>query len=151
MIQFQEERLCVAAGVTTGLQRIIDQTIEFCKQRHTFGQPLIDNQSIHFHMAELQIELVLFKSLFYEAAAKFSDGEDVTFLASILKYKAGKLCRLVPDTCLQYYGGLGYSAQMPISRAFRDLRLMSIAGGTDEIMLGIICKYMGILPKRAKK
>lgn len=148
MIQFQEERLCVAAGVGPALQRIIDQTIDYCRERYTFGRPLIENQSIHFRLAELQCELELFKSLFYEAAAKFQDGQDVTYLASILKYKAGQLCRQVPDTCLQFFGGLGYSAEMPISRAFRDLRLMSIAGGADEIMLGIICKYMGTLPKR---
>jgi citronellyl-CoA dehydrogenase len=150
MIQFQEERLAVAAGVVPSLQRLLDETIEFCKQRQTFGKPLIDNQYIHFRLAELQVEIELFKSLFYETAARFEEGDDVTYTASILKYKAGKLCREVPDTCLQYFGGLGYSADMPISRAFRDFRLMSIAGGTDEIMLGIICKFMGTLPRRPK-
>lgn len=58
--------------------------------------------------------------------------------------------RTVTDSCLQFYGGMGYSDELPISRAFRDSRLLSIAGGADEIMLGIICKYMDILPKNKK-
>lgn len=74
----------------------------------------------------------------------------MTFLASIAKLKAGRLSRIVADKCLQYYGGMGYTKEMLISRAFRDSRVLSIAGGTDEMMLGIICKFMDILPKKKK-
>jgi len=74
----------------------------------------------------------------------------VTYLASIAKLKAGRLAREVVDSCLQYYGGMGYTQEMLISRAFRDSRALSIAGGTDEMMLGIICKFMDILPKKKK-
>lgn len=75
------------------------------------------------------------------------DGQDITLLASMAKLKAGRLSREVTDKCLQYWGGMGYTSDALISRDFRDARLLSIAGGSDEIMLSIISKYMGTLPK----
>ena len=77
-------------------------------------------------------------------------GEDVTKFASMAKLKAGRLAREVTDACLQYYGGMGFMNETPVSRAYRDQRLGSIGGGADEIMLGIICKFMGTLPGRRK-
>ncbi|GFR09289.1 probable acyl-CoA dehydrogenase 6 [Trichonephila clavata] len=74
-------------------------------------------------------------------------GEDVTLLTAMAKLTCGRLMREVTDKCLQFWGGMGYSADVTISRAFRDGRLISIAGGSDEIMLSIISKGMGILPK----
>ena len=72
----------------------------------------------------------------------------MTQLASMAKLKVGRLCREVTDACLQYWGGMGFTLDNPVSRAYRDLRLISIGGGADEVMLQIICKNMGILPKR---
>jgi citronellyl-CoA dehydrogenase len=66
------------------------------------------------------------------------------------KLKAGRLGREVTDSCLQYWGGMGYMWDNPVARAYRDVRLVSIGGGADEIMLGIICKLMGILPGKKK-
>ena len=67
-------------------------------------------------------------------------------LASMLKLKAGRLSREVPDACLQFWGGMGFTAEVEVSRAYRDFRLMSIGGGADEVMLSIISKYMGTFP-----
>ena len=66
------------------------------------------------------------------------------------KLTAGRLLREVSDSCLQYWGGMGYMTESEISRMYRDGRLTSIGGGADEIMLGIICKGMGILPGQKK-
>jgi citronellyl-CoA dehydrogenase len=153
MVQFQEERLCGAVGTLRSMERLIDQTIEYCRQRETFGQPLIDNQVIHFRLAELRTELELLRSLIYRAVEEYVGGSDVTLMASMAKLKAGRLAREVSDSCLQYWGGMGFTWDNPAARAFRDTRLLSIGGGADEIMLGIICKAMGILPgkKRPKK
>lgn len=71
-----------------------------------------------------------------------SEGKDVTKIASMTKLKCGRLVREVADTCLQYYGGMGYSSETNVSRAFRDFRGTSIAGGTDEIILQILGKMM---------
>ena len=116
-----------------------------------FGQPIINNQYVHFRLAELQTEIELFRALIYEASNMMERGEDITLYASMLKLKGGRLQREVADSCLQFWGGMGYSDEIPISRAYRDGRLLSIAGGADEVMLGIISKLMGILPSPPKK
>ena len=70
----------------------------------------------------------------------------MTQLATMAKLKAGQLGREAPSACLQYWGGMGYMNEAPVSRAFRDGRLASIAGGAEEVMLTILCKGMGTLP-----
>jgi len=151
MVQFQEERLFGAASSLRGMEKIVQATIAYCKERETFGSPLIDNQVIHFRFAELQTEIELLRSLVYRAVEDYVAGTDVTMLASMAKLKAGRLGREVSDACLQYWGGMGFMWDNVASRAYRDTRLMSIGGGADEIMLGIICKLMGILPGKKKK
>jgi len=151
MVQFQEERLCAAVGALRGLEGIIDATIGYCKERKTFGQPLIDNQVIHFRMAEMKTEVEALRSLVYRAVEEYIGGTDVTMLASMAKLKAGRLSREVTDACLQYWGGMGFTWDNPAARAYRDTRLLSIGGGADEVMLGIICKLMNILPGKKKQ
>jgi citronellyl-CoA dehydrogenase len=151
MVQFQEERLCGAIGSVRGMDRLIDATIAYCKERHTFGQPLIDNQVVHFKFAELKTEVESLRSLCYRAVEDYVGGTDVTMLASMAKLKAGRLARQVSDACLQYWGGMGFTWDNPAARSYRDSRLLSIGGGADEIMLGIICKLMGILPGKKPK
>ena len=150
MLQFQEERLWGAANILKALEHCVNATIEYCRERKTFGQPLIDNQVIHFRMAELQTEIEALRALTYQACELHIQGKDVTKLASMAKLKAGRLGREVTDSCLQYWGGMGYMWDNPLGRAIRDVRLVSIGGGADEIMLGIICKLMGILPGKRK-
>ncbi len=146
MLQFQEERLYAAAACLRTLDRLIDQTIDYTRQRQTFGKPILDNQVVHFRLAELRTEVEALRALTYRAVESYISGKDVTKLASMAKLKAGRLSREVADSCLQYWGGMGYTWDNPISQAYRDSRLMSIGGGADEIMLGIICKLEGTLP-----
>ncbi|MFM9981908.1 MAG: acyl-CoA dehydrogenase family protein [Burkholderiales bacterium] len=148
MMQFQEERLSAAARRITALTNCIEETIEYTRTRIAFGRPILDNQVVHFRMAELKTEIEALRSLVYRAADVHMAGGDMTELASMAKLKVGRLCREVTDSCLQYWGGMGFTLENSVSRAFRDLRLISIGGGADEIMLQIICKHMGILPKR---
>jgi citronellyl-CoA dehydrogenase len=147
MMQFQEERLWGAAGSLRSLDRLIDQTIDYTRQRKTFGKSVLDNQVVHFRMAELRTEVEALRSLTYRAVEAYVSGKDVTKLASMAKLKCGRLSREVADSCLQYWGGMGFTWDNPISQAYRDSRLVSIGGGADEIMLGIICKLEGTLPK----
>lgn len=148
MLQFQEERLWGAASGLITLEQCVEKTIEYTRERKTFGQPLINNQSIHFRLAELQTEIELLRSLTYRATELMIQKQDVTKLASMCKLKGGRLIREVADSCLQYWGGMGFTMDNPVSQVYRDGRLASIGGGADEIMLGIICKYMDILPKK---
>ena len=146
MIQFQEERLWGAASCLKALEVIIDETIEYTRGRKAFGGTILDNQVVHFKLAEMQTEVELLRSLIYRAGEQLVAGEDVTRLASMAKLKAGRLGREVTDACLQYWGGMGFMNETHVSRAYRDFRLTSIGGGADEVMLMVLCKMMGILP-----
>jgi len=151
MLQFQQERLACAALSLVPLERCITDTIEYTRNRMAFGQPLLNNQVIHFRLAELATELELLRAGTYRAVEILMQGQDVTQLASMVKLKSGRLGREITDACLQYWGGMGFTNEVMVSRLYRDLRLTSIGGGADEVMLGIISKYMGTLPKMQKK
>jgi len=150
MLQFQEERLFAAAGGIKGLEACVQATIEYTRNRRAFGQSILDNQVVHYRLAELQTEIEALRALTYAAVEGYINGEDVTMKASMAKLKIGRLAREVTDACLQYWGGMGFMWDNPVARAYRDSRLTSIGGGADEVMLGIICKQMGILPGKRK-
>ena len=149
MLQFQEERLWGAANMVTGLVQAIENTKEYTRTRKTFGRPILDNQYVHFKLAELSTEVEALRSLIYRCVEEFMNGQDITRLASMAKLKGGRLGREVADWCLQFHGGMGYVMESHINRFYRDVRLASIGGGADEIMLGIICKLEGTLPRKS--
>lgn len=146
MLQFQEERLWAAASSLATMTMCIETTAEYARERKLFGASLLDNQWVHFKLAELKTEVEALRALTYRACDLYIQGQDVTELASMAKLKAGRLARIVPDACLQFWGGMGFTWDNPVSRYYRDGRLGSIGGGADEVMLGIICKYMNTLP-----
>ncbi len=150
MEQFQEERLFAASSSLRSLDIALDDTIAYTRQREAFGKSILDNQYVHFRLAELKTEVELLRSLVYRAVEEYVSGRDVLTLASMAKLKVGRLNRELADACLQYFGGMGYMNETPISRYYRDTRLASIGGGADEIMLGIISKNMGIAPSARK-
>ena len=151
MMQFQEERLYAATGSVVFCERAIRDTIAYTRARHAFGRPILENQSVHFRLCELATETEALRALTWQSIETHVDGGDCTKLASMAKLKGGRLQREVADSCLQYWGGMGYMDETPISRSFRDGRLGSIGGGADEVMLGIIAKYMGTLPGKGSK
>ncbi|MGL4289543.1 MAG: acyl-CoA dehydrogenase family protein [Phreatobacter sp.] len=151
MLQFQEERLWGAAAGLKSNEFLIEATIDYARQRKAFGQSILDNQVVHFRIAELATEVELLRSLVYRAAALYVKGEDVTRLATMAKLKAGRLNRELSDALLQYWGGMGFMNETPVSRAYRDSRLTSIGGGADEVMLSVLCKMMGTLPGQTNK
>ena len=151
MLQFQEERLWSAANMVRCMENIVKETVEYTSQRKAFKKPILHNQVVHFRLAELATEIEALKALTYRATDLYIGGQDVTRLASMAKLKAGRLAREVTDSCLQYWGGMGFMWESKVARAYRDSRLASIGGGADEIMLTIICKLEGTLPPPAKK
>jgi citronellyl-CoA dehydrogenase len=144
MQQFQEERLWAAANCLQSLTNCIAWTVEWAQQRKIFGARLADQQWVQFKMAELKTEVAALRALTYQACDLYVQGQDVLELASMAKLKAGRLNRVVPDTCLQFWGGMGYTWENKVSRMFRDGRLVSIGGGADEVMLAIIARTMGL-------
>ena len=148
MMQFQEERLWAAARAIQSLLNCIQLTADYARERQIFGKSVLDHQVVHYRLAELKTEVEALRGLVYMATEKYVGGADVTEWASMAKLKSCRLGREVPDACMQYWGGMGYTWDNPISRHYRDGRLGSIAGGADEVMLGIIAKYMHTLPSR---
>ncbi|MDV4146539.1 acyl-CoA dehydrogenase family protein [Shimia sp. FJ5] len=148
MQQFQEERLFGAAMTIKGLELCVSSTIEYTRDRKAFGRSILDNQMVHFQLAEMQTEVEALRALTYRATEAYVAGQDVTLLASMAKLKAGRLTRTIPDQCLQFWGGMGYVEDSLVNQLYRDLRIVPIGGGADEIMQGIICKLMGIAPGR---
>jgi len=147
MLQFQEERLWSAANVVGGLDEAIRETIDYTRTRKAFGRAILDNQVVHFRLAELLTEVEALRALVYQATDTMLTGINVTRLASMAKLKAGRLMREVSDSCLQFWGAMGYTHEARIARLYRDGRLVSIGAGPDEIMLSIICKLDGLLPE----
>ncbi len=148
MMQFQEERLWAAAKSIQSLLRCVEMTADYARERQIFGGSVLDQQVVHFKLAELKTEIEALRGLTYMATEHYVAGRDVTEWASMAKLKAGRLSRTVPDECMQFWGGMGYTWDNLVSRMYRDGRLGSIGGGADEVMLGIICKFMHTLPAR---
>ena len=150
MQQFQEERLWCAASTLQSLTNCIEWTVEWAQERKLFGASLSDQQWVQFKLAELKTEVESLRALTYQACEHYIAGEDVTEWATMAKLKAGRLNRTVPDTCLQFWGGMGFTLENKVSRMYRDGRLASIGGGADEVMLGILSKIMGIAKRPVK-
>ncbi|VDO19115.1 unnamed protein product [Heligmosomoides polygyrus] len=150
MLQFQDERLVAAAVLLEPLQRCISLTADYARDRKIFGSTVLEQQTVQFTLAELQSELEAVRALLYRAVLSRLHGDDVTLLASMAKLKAGRLARVVTDSCLQFWGGNGFTWDNPVCRMHRDLRLHSVGAGADEVMLSIICKYMGIAPPKPR-
>jgi citronellyl-CoA dehydrogenase len=148
MQQFQKERLIGAILGYAGAERIVRLTIDYVKQRKAFGKPLVENQWVQFRLAELLTDVEMLRQMCHACARRLVEGHDITREASMAKYKAGRLARDVADVCIQFHGGNGYMEEYPIARYYRDARLLPIGGGADEIMLGIIAKYEGIVGGR---
>jgi citronellyl-CoA dehydrogenase len=146
MQQFQEERLWCVLSCLLVLEGCIEHTIEYTRDRQIFGQSVLDNQYVHYNLAEMQADVEMLRSLAYRAVEQMVAGEDVTRLATIAKLKVGRLVKQIPNDCLQYWGGMGFMWDNYVSRAYRDLRGMAIGGGSDETMLAVLSKMMGIHP-----
>ena len=161
MSQFQEERIWGAANVIKALELIIQDTIDYTSQRVAFKKSILDNQVVHYKLAELATEVEALRALVYRCTELYVEDrktskspkttDEVLKLASMCKLKSGRLARIVTDSCLQYWGGMGFMWESSVARAYRDCRLISIGGGADEVMLRLISQMMGTLPKKKKK
>ena len=144
MAQFQIERLVGAYMAVSGSRRAIDRTLEYLRVREAFGKPLLANQVIQYRLAELIADIDVVREFCYAAADKVVAGEDATRMATVAKLKAGRLAREVADAAMQFHGGMGYAEDMWVERYYRDVRLISIGGGADEVMLRILTMMEGM-------
>ena len=142
MGELPQERLVIAVGAMSTIEKALDTTVEYVKQRKAFGQTIWDFQNTQFVLADLKARGTAAKVFLNDCIAKLLRGElDVT-TASIAKYWLTELQGEVVDKCLQLHGGWGYINEYPIAKMFRDSRVTRIFGGSNEIMKMIIARSM---------
>ncbi|NPU84079.1 MAG: acyl-CoA dehydrogenase [Syntrophaceae bacterium] len=143
MMQFQHERFTVLPMTYTACRDIIDMTVAYIRERIVFGKPLITKQVLRHRLVEWLAEIESLRHLTYHIVRMKMAGRDVTKEISMGKLLAGPLLNRVSSGCLQMFGGMGFMNETLISRHFRDTRVMSIAGGADEVMKDIIARQEG--------
>ena len=143
MSQFVVERMWAAYSAVGSCERALERTARYLRERKVFGKPLLGHQYVSFRLAELSAELDLLRHYNYAAAEAYVRGEDPTRFATIAKLKSGRLMRETADWVLQFHGGIGYMEETWTARFFRDSRLASIGGGSDETMLEVLSRMDG--------
>ena len=139
---FQRERLVAGLHAVAGCARALEDTIAYVKQRHAFDGPLSEKQVVRHKLADLATLIEAARWLTYAVCLKFQGGEEAVKEISMVKLFAGEMAQKVAYDCVQLHGGYGYMREYPIERFFRDIRLLTIGGGTSEIMKEIIAKQM---------
>ena len=140
MWELQGERLIGSAGSIAGAEVAFEQTLEWCKQREAFGRPIGQFQVNKHRLVDMYTDITVAKNFVYSVAERWDNGDYPVSEISMAKLIVGRVTTQVADTCLQLFGGMGYMAETPISRYFRDARLIRIGAGTDEVMKEIIAK-----------
>ncbi|PZO70518.1 MAG: acyl-CoA dehydrogenase [Pelagerythrobacter marensis] len=142
MGELPQERLVIAMGAMAGIEKALDTTLDYVKQRKAFGKTIWDFQNTQFVLADLKAKGTAARIFINDCIAKLLKGElDVT-TASMAKYWVTELQSEVVDKCLQFHGGWGYINDYPIARMYRDSRISRIYGGSNEIMKMLIARAM---------
>ena len=137
---FQRERLVAGLHAVAMSARALDDTIAYVKERQAFGGPLSDKQAIRHKLAEMATDIEAGRWLTYAACLKYQAGEECVREISMVKLFTAEMVNRVAYGCVQLHGGYGYMREYAVERFARDARLMTIGGGTSEIMKDIIAK-----------
>lgn len=140
MWQLQGERLIGAAGAVAGAERCLQYTLDYCRNRQMFGRTLAGFQVTRHRLVDMLTDVTIVKSFVHGLAERWDRGEYPVAEISMAKLRAAQVACRVADDCVQLLGGAGYSEDTPVSRHFRDSRLIRIGGGADEVMKEIISK-----------
>ncbi|MFC5749454.1 acyl-CoA dehydrogenase family protein [Actinomadura rugatobispora] len=144
MQNLARERLSIGVTAQAGAEVAFEQTLEYCKTREAFGRPIGKFQHNRFTLAEMKTELTVTRTFTDDCIAKESRGELSAEEAAMLKYWNTELLKRVVDRCVQLHGGYGYMTEYPIAKAYQDVRIQTIFGGTTEIMKEIIGRSLGV-------
>jgi citronellyl-CoA dehydrogenase len=144
MNQFQDERFIGTMNMLGQCERAYELTLAYIRQRHVFGKPLSKMQVTQHKIAEMLTEINALRGLLALCLPPLLQGKDATPLISMAKLFGARVLLHTVDQAVQLHGGYGYMEEYEICRAYRDAKLMSIGGGTDEIMKQIIAKSEGL-------
>ncbi|WP_019989103.1 acyl-CoA dehydrogenase family protein [Rudanella lutea] len=142
MESLQLERLVAAIMAVSGADLALSWTLQYIQEREAFGKPIGAFQAIRHKIADVATEIEMARQFVYHTCWLYTQGEVVVKECSMAKLYTSEMQKRVVDTCLQFFGGYGYMDDYPISRAYRDARVGTIAGGSSEIMREIIAKIV---------
>jgi acyl-CoA dehydrogenase len=141
MAAFQLERLALAAMGLGHAAECLEAATSYARDRMVFGVPLITLQTVRHRIAALSVELEAARLLTYRAAVRLDAGHaEAAPSVAMAKYHAARAASRIVDECLQVFGGSGFLEETPVARHYRDVRVLQIGGGTDEIQLEILSK-----------
>jgi alkylation response protein AidB-like acyl-CoA dehydrogenase len=144
MENLPQERLSIAVGAVASAETVLAHTREYVTGRKAFGKPVASFQNTRFVLAELHTETVIARTFVDECVRQLGTGELTAVDAAMAKWWTTELQNKVADRCLQLHGGYGYMDEYPVSKAWRDSRVQSIYGGTNEIMKEIVGRSLGL-------
>ena len=141
---FVSERIGLAVQAYSSAQRCLDLTVDWCRMRETFGRPLISRQNVQHTLAEMARRIEVARVYTRSVAERAASGEsDLVKEACFAKNTAVETGMWVVDRAVQLHGGMGYMRESEVERQYRDMRILGIGGGTDEILTGLAAKLLG--------
>ncbi|WP_116047771.1 acyl-CoA dehydrogenase family protein [Amycolatopsis palatopharyngis] len=141
--QFVSERVSLAVQAYATAQRALDLTLDWCRMRETFGRPLISRQLVQHTLTEMARKIDVARTYVRQVALRHVAGEEVIAEACFAKNTAVETGEWVVHEAVQLHGGLGYMREAEVERHYRDMRILGIGGGTDEILAGLAAKRLG--------
>jgi acyl-CoA dehydrogenase len=138
MQELPQERLSIGINAVASCESILEQTIEYVKERKAFGRSIASFQNTQFKLAELESEVSAMRVFIDRCLELHLEGKLDVPTAAKTKYLASDLQCKVMDECVQLHGGYGYMWEYPVARAWADARVQRIYGGTNEVMKLII-------------
>lgn len=144
MANFQAERLSLAVMAYMTAQLALEECLAYVHERKTFGKPLSKHQVIRHKLAEMSTQVDVAREYAYRCAARMQAGESAIAEVSMAKNFATSVATMVTNEAVQIFGGMGYMRESLVERLYRDNRILSIGGGTHEIMNEIIAKQIGL-------
>ena len=142
MNDLPRERLIVAVHAQAMMERALALTVDYVKERQAFGKKIIEFQNTQFVLAECKSEATMSRVFHDHCLERYLNGTLDTVTASMAKYRLTDILGTIVDRCLQLFGGYGYMEEFPISRIYRDARVMRIYAGTNEIMKVLIARSL---------
>jgi alkylation response protein AidB-like acyl-CoA dehydrogenase len=139
-----QERLSVAVGGQAAADQALAWTLEYCKEREAFGQPIGSFQNTRFKLAEMRTEIEVGWAFLDRCVLAHNADSLSAEEAAMAKWWCTELQKRVVDECVQLHGGYGYMLEYPIAKAYVDARVQTIYAGTTEIMKDIIGRSMGV-------
>lgn len=139
---FVTERLMLAVQAYAGAQRALDLTVQWCRDRETFGRPLISRQHVRHTLTEMARRVDVARTYARDVARRHLAGEDVLASVCFAKNTAVEAGEWVVDQAVQLHGGAGYMRESEVERQYRDMRILGIGGGATEILTDLAAKIL---------